>query len=193
MKIKFIIIFIALFFGVILNAQDNSSDLSKKFPNPPEGFTWKSLSEIKGYLLIPAGWYFNYEKEGDTHAYFFTKENYKITGQYITGVSINAVTNLKNINPKKYLKEYIKQLEQTVKIISKSKETKFGPFSQYIIRCTVYSKKLKKNIKMHIVLIANLKTNCLYFIIFETLEELWDINWQKGKVILRDIGINNKF
>jgi len=193
MKTRIFLIFIFLFSLIISYSQDNSSDLPKDLPKAPEGFTWKSLSEIKAYFLIPNGWYFNYEKNKNTHAYFITKEDYKTTptNQYITGISINVVTKIKNINVKKYLKDFIKKLKQITKVINESNEINFGPFSQYNLQYISYSKELNKNIKIHEVLIANSKTNCLYFIMFETPEELWDINWPKVEAFFQYIAIDD--
>ena len=57
-------------------------------------------------IPVPDEWYFNYEKKGDTIAYFLSKENYKTIGYFQTGLTMNIFPKLKNFNIDSYIRKF---------------------------------------------------------------------------------------
>lgn len=188
MDYRKVLIFLVYILQVfVFSAQDLSN-----LPKPPDGFKWNYLEEIKGKFLVPDNWFLNYEKKENTHAYFITKEDYKKEGIYKTGISINVITKLKKTNSFEYIKLFKDQIKKNAEVTGESDLIKFGPFRQYIIRYKSFSKELNKTIIIHQILISNIKTNTMYFILFETPEDEWEINWKIGEKILDLFGIDDE-
>ena len=57
----------------------------------PTGFTWKIIEKTQIGFPIPDNWYNKEEKQGNTYAYFATKENIDEVKVFSTGMTINII------------------------------------------------------------------------------------------------------
>lgn len=154
---------------------------------PPEGFTWKQLTEIKAAFLVPNGWHFKHETNTDNEAYFVTLEDIDKQGSYLTGMSVNTVPNVSkktNTWAKNYALLVHKQIkaDSTITLVSEW-ENPQPPFMLYGLKC---EKKVEGGltIVMHQLIVANEKTDRLYVILFESTKEFWDAAWRIGDVMM---------
>ena len=148
-------------------------------PSAPAGFTWQEVPELKAAFLKPSGWFFKQEEQKGTLAYFITKEDISKGGEFQTGLSINVFHLKKDpaIDHGKYMIENIARSKH-----GKMWTQKFGPFVEF--GCQVKDTDATRSSVMHVLTVANPKTNTLYFFIFESPETDWDSAWKTGKQIM---------
>jgi hypothetical protein len=155
-------------------------------PNPPSGFTWQQIPELKAALLRPDGWFFRQENEKGTVAYFITKEDISRTGQFDTGLTVNvfrlkkdsAVDRGKAIIDNIASKNHVEESTHSV-----------GPFQEF--SCLSKDTDASGSIVMYTLTVANPKTNTLYLFIFESPEASWDAAWKVGKPIMDSLAIDD--
>src|SRR5262249_49446073 len=80
---------------------------ASNLPDPPEGFSWKRIEEVRATFLLPKGWYFKSEESGGTRAYFLTPEKVKNGAPFDTGLTINVTKNLKDKDAVAYARAFI--------------------------------------------------------------------------------------
>jgi hypothetical protein len=85
----------ALFLLTVFAALFARTESTMELPPPAPGFTWQEIPELKAAFLRPNGWFFKREESKGTLAYFITKENIEVSGEFQTGLTIN-VFQLKN-------------------------------------------------------------------------------------------------
>jgi hypothetical protein len=106
-------------------------------------------------------------------------------------LSINVIKNISkktSVTPSKYSKKFISIVfHDKEKIIIKK------PWQFRNNDLTSYSIQFKDNIKtMHLLLIANDKTDTLFIMWFESPPNSWDKNWKIGNTILNNLQIDEK-
>jgi hypothetical protein len=169
-----------------------TASLALDLPEPPDGFTWKRIPEIKASFLMPAGWHFKREKQKGILAYFITAEDFDKVGRFDTGLSLNVRRNLKSTNAVEYAKSFIAQMGKDNEVV-RSWETEMGLLHGYGCLTRNAGKAEEPTIMMHTLAIGNAKTNTLYVLWFESLEPEWDKAWTKGERILKLFVLDDEF
>ena len=118
---------ILVLFSVLLTVSLQTAE-AVDVPQPPAGFTWQEVPELKAAFLRPNGWFFKREEQKGTLAYFITKENIEKTGQFQTGLTIN-VFHLKKDPAVERGKDMIDQISTTKHGEKWSRD--FGPFREF--------------------------------------------------------------
>jgi hypothetical protein len=73
-------------------------------------------------------------KQGDTQGYYITKEDIDKEGGFITGFTMNVVTDIPkkmNITPVQFSAEFINKASKSRKNITKPWSHSMGPFNSY--------------------------------------------------------------
>jgi hypothetical protein len=155
-----------------------------EFPEAPAGFEWMKIEEIKAAFLVPDGWYFKAEERDGTLGYFITKENIDEVGRFDTGLSINVIRQLKDRDAVDFAREFSAAVAAQNELI-RDWTTDVGAFKGFGCLTKNAVEGEDAFITMHTLAIGNEKTNTLYIIFFESLEEEWDQAWKVGKQMLR--------
>lgn len=173
--------------AVLITAFTLAKAQVSKLPEPPTGFQWQQLPELKAAFLKPEGWHVKHRAEGETQAYFITLEDLDKQGTFLTGLSVNSIPKV-SAQTKLWAKQCARQLHERVKLdstvtILKEWENPQPPFVMYGMQT---EKKVEGGLKVriHQLLVANEKTDRLYVITFESTATFWDAAWKIGDVLM---------
>ena len=157
----------------------------------PKGYTWALCPEIKGAFLKPDGWYFHKRRQGDTDAFFITKEKVDTKGGYKTGMSVTVIPGIPKKNkvaPSVYAGQYREAARKTV-TFTKEWNKDMGPFKSVGF---VFSKDDKAGaFTVHNLLIANDKTGTIYLVLFEGPTAEWSAAWKIAEPMLEYLFIDD--
>jgi hypothetical protein len=151
-------------------------------PNPPAGFTWQRVPELKAAFLKPNGWFFRHEEQKGTLAYFITKESIEGGGDFSTGLTVNVFRGMKDPATERG-QALIEQIAE--KMHAETYSRIVGPFHEF--GCDA---KDSESV-MHYLTVANTQTNTLYFFIFESPVADWDAAWKLGKQIMDNLALDD--
>ncbi len=164
-----------------------------EIPPPPDGYSWASCPEIKGAFLMPMGWYFKKEQQGDTLGYFITQENIDETGGFRTGVSVNVIPDIprkKGMPASIYAAGYIRTAIAEREVFKKPWFSTMGPFNGHGV--VLLNRDIQKGDYItHNLAISNDQTGTLYLITFESPAALWESTWPIAEPIFRRFVIND--
>jgi hypothetical protein len=175
--------------AVVLAATATADE--QKFPDPPKGFSWKKVEEIKAAFLMPDGWHYRLDKKGKTVAVFITQEKIEKGKLYETGLSVNVIRGRKDFRAEAYAKEFVATLAKMGKV-KKSWEPKQGKIKGHGCLVSVAPADGGAKVMMHVLALANTTTNTLYLIQFESTEKKWEEAWKKGQVIMKLLAIDDE-
>jgi len=178
-----------LLFGTLVLV---SSIFAQEPPKAPEGYTWVTAKPMKGTFLLPKGWNFLEEQQGDTAACFITKEKITSSTGFDTGVSINLLKNIPaklKMSPSQYAQRLIDILGQKNETIKKV-TNKVGPFEHQAIE---FINRDTSGHSIHIwqIIIANDKTGSAYIVTAESPDKLWVQNWPALEKITSLLGVDD--
>jgi hypothetical protein len=156
-------------------------------PPAPPGFSWQEVPDLKAAFLKPSGWFYREETQPETLAVFITKEDISKVGEFQTGMSLNVFHLRKD--------RAVDRGKDMVTNIAKAKHAemwtrKFGPFVEF--GCQVTDADASGTIVMHVLTVANPKTNTLYYFTFESPESSWDDAWKLGKQIIDMLALDDE-
>jgi hypothetical protein len=152
--------------------------LAIDLPAPPAGFRWEEAKEIKGAFLVPNGWYFKHEQNKGTLAYFATPEDLAKNGRFTVGLTVNVMPHLRGQNAAEYAERFISEFPKDKKLL-KSWDASMGPFRG--MGCLVDDGVAV----MHLLMVANPKTNTLYYFMFEAPRDEWNEAWKLGEQVVK--------
>lgn len=182
---KYILIIPLLFFIIATAQADEPPRVA------PQGYSWVNCPEIKGAFLLPDGWYFKSEKQGDTLGFFLTKEKIEKDGEFITGMTVNVIPNIpskKSVSPFDFALQIRESARQFLEF-SKEWEKEMGPFKSVGF---VYSKEdAAGSFTVHNLLIANNQTGTLYLVMFEAPTSEWQQVWKIAEPMLQYLYIDD--
>jgi hypothetical protein len=165
--------------------------LPLNLPTIPNGFTWKIVEETQIGFPIPDGWFYKEEKQGNTYAYFATKENIDGGKIFSTGLTINIVKD-ENINAAEEAERYINGIANsptTKKIIGNWHYSQADIVSFQIEVEAEFpqapNNDPNRNKTIHYTTAAKTDTNTLYLIIFESPTSIWNEEKEKGKYMIQ--------
>lgn len=190
MRLPVAIIALLLFSVAGLSAQAGDT---VQMPDPPEGFSWQALPEIKAAFLLPANWHYLAEERDGTKAYFLTKQDIASDGMFTTGLSINVVSNVPkraNVTAELYAEALAASVAELPGAeIQDSWSRVEGPFHSYGVRYRT-PKPDGSFLIIHQLNVGNAKTGTLYILIFEAPEAEWEEAWSSGEAIMRAFSLD---
>lgn len=160
-------------------------------PPPPEGYSWKPILNGKSGLLVPDGWFFKFEKSGDTSAYFVSKENIETEGEFLTGLSLNVIPDLAaktGVKSSEYALVHMTEIAKRNEVLE-AVEKVTGGFKLFIFRFKS-SKSDPGDTMVYNLYVCNDRTGALWLYIFESPEAEWDEAWEVGDVLLSNLLLN---
>jgi hypothetical protein len=157
-----------------------------KPPEPPKGFSWKKVDEIKASFLMPDGWHYRLDSKGKTTAVFITREKIEEGKLFKTGLSVNVVRGLKDGTAEKLAQSTVAALAKEGKV-EDAFDVKVGKLKGSGGRLTISS----KNVTMQFLVLANTTTNTLHIIQFESPEKEWKEAWKTGMTIMEKLGLDD--
>ncbi len=157
-----------------------------KLPEPPNGFSWKKVAEIKAALLMPKGWHYRLDTKGKTTAAFITREKIEEGKPFRTGLSVHVLRQRKNPTAEKLAQSMVEGFGKMGKV-EDSFKVNSGKLKGSGGRLTVSA----KNVTMQFLVLANTATNTLYIIQFESPEKEWQEAWKMGKVIMEKLALDD--
>ena len=167
-----------------------------EMPDPPEGFTWQILPEIKAAFLLPNGWHYRAEDRSGTQAYFLTQQDIATDGAFTTGLSINAVKDLPeraNMSAVQYAEAHAGLVpEMPGAEVQRTWGGVQGPLHSFGVRYRS-SRPDGSAVVLHQVNVGNEETGTLYVLLFEAPEAEWETAWESGERVMSfymlDIGV----
>lgn len=162
-------------------------------PSPaPAGFEWADLPDLKYAILVPDGWFVKRVFQGDTEAIFVTEEDIEVSGRYSTGMGINIIQNVNNVDgAAQSFIQNIASLETTTKIldsIQMSSETNVVRMYAIVIEAELPINPNDpvptpfKTLTYHAF--ADTETNTLITMIFESPSDQWESEWNERGVTI---------
>lgn len=159
--------------------------LAAPLPEPPAGFSWQRLEEVKGAVLGPQGWHFKQQGGRPTLAYFITKENIDREGRYVTGLTIQAMRPPQPRTAEELASALIDGAAQK-KVLIRSWKTAKGVFETYGWEFKNLSKDGSVTMA-HGRIISNTKTKTFYWCLFESDEANWKEAWKTGEKMIETL------
>jgi hypothetical protein len=167
--------------------------LALELPKSPDNFSWVEAEEIKGAFLRPNGWHFKKAKQGDVQGYFITKEDIEVSGNFVTGTTINVATAIPKKTGKsasEFAYSYIGQAADSGSIQKRPWNRSMGPFNSYGVVTLNRDRKSGDYITHHLA-IANGQTGTVYLVVFESPSDEWESAWAIGEEILSKLYIDS--
>jgi len=166
-----------------------ASVLAMELPPPPAGFSWKDVPEISAAFLMPKGWHFKREVQGDTLGLFITQEAIGKGGHFSTGLTINVFRRSKPGSAVEYARAFIARMAAE-KHAEETWARDVGPLRSF--GCRVKGAGDTGTVVMHTLMVANPRTGTLYLFIFEAPETSWTDAWKKGKKIMELLAVDDE-
>jgi hypothetical protein len=165
-----------------------SRGLAADLPEPPGGYSWKHVSEIKGVFLVPESWHYFQKHEGNTFALFITKESIAATGEFQTGMSINALLHTPTAPAQ------VKRMVESVamKYGSQVSTSVQEPFVRFTTHFDSPKPPTQKLIRTVMIGVANAHTSTSYLVSFECPVSDWKNQWSIGEVLVNTLGFESE-
>ena len=160
---------------------------AEDLPPPPDGFTWKTIDSIKAAFLVPAGWHYLEEVQGDIRGIFISKEEIRGGKDFSTGLTIN-VQKVKGSASDRAMKA-VAQFAR-LGTYDDLREAENGVMKVYGARVHVTAKP--PAVTEQVLAIGNEKTGTLYILVFESPDSSWDDAWKTGEVILNQFRLDDE-
>jgi len=193
-KLDKFIIFLLVIFTVVF-AYSVSPAGEKDLPPAPQGFFWKWCEAIKAGFLMPDGWFFKEEWQGETKAIFITKESIEKEVMFKTGLSVNVIQNAEKktgIIPSAYAKNFIDNIQSKIQSWGLNSVGDGVYFKGYGVFSRSESRE-SGSIVQYTLIMGNDIKGTLYIIIFESPEVSWDENWKTGNIIIDNLALESEF
>lgn len=157
-----------------------------KLPEPPRGFSWKKIDEIKAALLLPEGWHYRHDAKDKTTTAWITREKIEEGKPFKVGLSVKVLRECK--------KPTAKELAQA----AREEIGKEGYLEDFF---RVNRGKLKgiggcclgvtNKVRVRFLVLTNPAATTLYVIQFESPEKEWEEAWKLGKVMLEKLVLDD--
>ena len=154
-------------------------------PRAPSDFVWHFFDAINAYLLVPGGWFVDFEKNSGVFACFITREDYSKTRSFSTGVTVQVIVKPRGVVSTNRIGVMVENLKKKNRIIL------LTGMNNGIFRGTIVQYNPEKSaFRIHEIILANTKTNTIYIVIFRCPEKSWSRSWPTGKTILNMLGFD---
>jgi tetratricopeptide (TPR) repeat protein len=172
----------------------DTGDVLYSVPPAPQGFVWQQMGRSRAFVLRPEAWHFTAVEQGDTVAYFITKQPIPAgakpgSRQFETGLTMNVLrglTQAQGIAPSAYARAYVEEVARSPDYRIENKVHDHGDL--YISSFIQFSAESDiGRLRQAHHLTGNDKTGTLYLIIFESPERFWDDDGPLAEVILANL------
>ena len=160
-----------------------------ELPQAPTGFSWREVPEIKAAFLMPNGWHFKRQAQGNTLAFFITQEDIDKEGRFNTGLTVNVLQKVKPGTAVEYAKTFIGRMA-TDKHAGEVWTRQFGPLHGF--GCRFKDTNATGTPIVHMLMVANPKTGTLYLFIFEAPDADWPAARAKGEKIMNSLAVDDE-
>lgn len=158
---------------------------------PPAGFAWQPLPEAKAAALLPAGWHYRAEGTKAAPTYYLTQEAVGESGEFATGFSLQVVRKA-TAHTRHPAAEYAELLLLRTGFgpgrqrLEPPAVTAEGNFRKWAVRYREAAPDAEPRIICQLAL-ANVRTDTLYLLTFESPEKEWAAAWQLGETMVREL------
>ena len=166
-----------------------------KLAQPPVGFTWQALPQIKAAMLLPTGWYFKAEGDKGSNTYYLSREEIGEAGEFDMGMSVHVVRKAK-AQTRRPAAEYADLLMLRAghgpgrQPLEKASSVE-GPFRKWTVRYRESAPGAEARIVFQMAL-ANVKTDTLYLLTFESAEADWPNAFELGEAMMRELVLDSR-
>lgn len=160
---------------------------------PPVGYHWQPLPEVKATLPLPFTWNFKAETSRDAQAYFLTREKIVPGKLFQTGLSLNVVRQIK-AKSKQSAGEYAQAFSARTgrgagqQVLGQETKTQ-GPLRLFGVRYRAANGEAGPKIIQQWA-IANTSTDTFYLLIFESPEKDWPQAWKLGEEMIKQLRLD---
>jgi tetratricopeptide (TPR) repeat protein len=175
----------------------DAGDASYFEPPAPEGYCWERAGKSQALLLRPDGWHFKAVEQGDSLAYFITREPIPADAklgsyQFETGFTINVWRGFgqaRGMAPSAYALAYVQEMVQLAELEVEGKwQYRGDTFVGYVVQHC--SDTDIGRLRQQVHLIANDRTGTLHILRFETPKRLWERDWTLAKVVMENLRLH---
>ncbi|MEM1181832.1 MAG: hypothetical protein AAGM22_26035 [Acidobacteriota bacterium] len=160
--------------------------LALDLPAPPAGYTWQECPDIKGALLVPAGWHFKRleDVEKVKLSYFITPMKWEPPQQITHGMTFNILREVPGGSPKKFAKQYVTEMAASTGS-TQTWNTDTGSFTGHGI---IYSDGASQIFNL---ILANEETGTAFLVTFESPLQKWKAAWAEIQPVVRQLMIDD--
>jgi len=175
---------------VLVVAFGNSS--AEPFP-PPDALEWHEFEEVHVKIRAPKGWSHQSKSNGDTQAFFVSRDALVEGGEFQSGVSLNVVS---------FPEDAPQGALSYATSFAVSYPKKFGPGAECGVKegapLTLFWCQADLEEGGHTTtalhhLAANSETGKLYIFMFESLRQDWQQSWSTITTMLKSIDIDPSY
>jgi hypothetical protein len=162
---------------------------------PPAGFEWKVIPEIKAKFLIPPGWHFVSESPllSQTHTYLITKEDFALHRKFDTGMRISVERLKGGANVTEQAAAFIHTALATGTLVQPFFEEDFGTMKAFGGVVSLTSSTPTERFTVALNAIANPRTNVLYKLSFQSPADSWDSAWAVGRWLIGKFSLDDEY
>lgn len=168
--------------------------LSEEVPNPPEGFRWVDLEEVKAAILMPESWHFKDASTDRLLQYFFSKETVENGGLFLTGLTLHVRPGFaenRDFTAVQAADYFIREIVKNTEIVTNPWRRKFRAFESFGVVTLNKEPKLGDYTTLRLS-IANNRTGTLYLFTCESPVENWDDIEEVCNTILEKIYLEDE-
>ena len=156
-----------------------------ELPKAPAGFAWHEAPAIRAAFLVPEGWHFREQRDGEALAFFITQDAFTPPEKFEVGASISVFR--KDPGAADRIKRTLEKLA-SAHSVELHRGSSGGPFAT--LACQFESpREGKQPTRTHVMGIANAETSTVYLVFFESPASRWSATWEKGKTILGKLAL----
>ncbi|MEO1368539.1 MAG: hypothetical protein AAFX50_15300 [Acidobacteriota bacterium] len=155
-------------------------------PAPPAGYGWQECPDIKGALLVPAGWHFKRLEDVDKGklSYFITPRPWEPPQPITHGMTFNILREVPGGSPVKFARRYVAEMSASTGS-TQTWDTDTGSFTGHGI---IYP---EGNNQVFNLILANEKTGTAFLVTFEAPLEKWTAAWNEIQPVVRQLMIDD--
>jgi hypothetical protein len=165
-----------------------STPIASRLPAAPDGMEWKNIPELGIDIAMPKDWFYKWVRQGDSEAFFVTKENIDESGRYSTGLGVNINPDVSNANNEaEAFIASIESLPTTTRVLGPALRTEGKSGVVELVGIVIEAEfqadprdpvqSPKKTLAYFAV--SNTETRSLYALVFEAPRESWDSEWNE--------------
>ena len=152
-------------------------------PAMPPGLEWRAIPEIKGKLLVPAGWHFSdLSSSSAERKYRITKSVPGKNGSFETGLVLTVKIRPKDGSADQQAQAFVHRYLADGSVLQPFFEEDFGSMKAY--GGVVSGNSSGRSLTYAVNAVANPTTNTLYLFVFQTPAETFDEDWKIGQWLI---------
>lgn len=164
---------------------------------PPAGFTWKRVEQVRMAFLLAKGWHFSLQEqeEGGTTSFFLTREDLAEDGSFRTGLSVD-ITRPNGKKKKARRSATARARAEIDKIVGSGRLIRRWDQGEvnglHTFGCRIVADSEQGPLIVHAIAIGNEETGTLYRMRFQAPASDWEEAWKTGVVMLARFAIETE-